>query len=280
MTGQLRATHCEHWEMSEDTVGGAGDDAAAACGMGIIDGSALVSLGTSGVVFAPTRQFLPCPNRGVHAFCHAVPKIWHQMGVILSAARCLDWFSTTTGRPIGELLVLLSEPPNQPSNVIFVPDLTGNRTPYNEPGPRASFTQLSSDTDLSDLLLAVLQGVAFALNDCFCALKDAGTYIEEAFVVGGGSQSRSWLEVITNDAGINLLVGAQGKYSAAFGADRLAAVASSNNHISSIMSQPKIETVVEPNKNSKNTYQVAYEQFTQRCHIERSKLADVNAPSR
>lgn len=234
VTGRLRHGHCKRWGMSKNTVvvGGAGDNAAAACGMGIIDGSALVSLGTSGVVFTPTRQFLPCPNLGVHAFCHAVPRMWHQMGVILSAASCLDWFSTTTGRPIGELLGLLSDPPNQPSNVIFIPYLTGNRTPYNDPGLRASFTQLSSDTNLSDLLLAVLQGVAFALNDCFCALKDAGTDIEEAFVVGGGSQSRSWLEVIANATGINLLVAAQGKYGAAFGAARLAAVASAGGSYS------------------------------------------------
>lgn len=272
-TGHLRRTHCQRWGMRKDTivVGGAGDNAAAACGMGIVDGSALISLGTSGVVFAPTKQFRPHADRGVHAFCHAVPDMWHQMGVILSAASCLDWFSRMTLQSPKDLLSLVKNQHLEPTNVIFLPFLTGNRTPYNNPSLRASFTHLSADTKLSDMMLAVLQGVAFALHDCLLSLQEAGTDIVEAFVVGGGSQSKTWLQIIANTTDINLLLAPKGRYGSALGAARLAAAGCHQSRIQSTMYRPPVETVIEPEKNLKNAYADAYDRFTQQCEWERAR---------
>lgn len=172
-----------------------------------------------------------------------------------------------------DLLSLAKNQPLEPTNVIFLPFLTGNRTPYNNPSLRASFTHLSADTELSDMMLAVLQGVAFALHDCLLSLQEAGTDIVEAFVVGGGSQSKTWLQIIANTTDINLLLAPKGRYGSALGAARLAAAGCHQSRIQSTMYRPPVETVIEPEKNLKNAYADAYDRFTQQCEWERARWA-------
>lgn len=271
-TGQLHKAHCRRWGIPQGAIvaGGAGDNAAAACGMGIVGKSSLISLGTSGVVFAPTKRFLPCPEQGVHAFCHAVPDLWHQMGVILSAASCLKWLSQLTCRTPASLVDLLPCAPAEPSKVLFNPCLTGSRTPYNDPTMRGSLAGLTANTDLPDVLQAVLEGVAFALNDCFQALKTAGTDIQEAFAVGGGSQSETWLKIIANATGANLLLAEKGEYGAAFGAARLAIVAHTNCDASEVMSSPPVKSEIVPDRDKLQSYKDAYCRFKEHCRSERA----------
>src|SRR6201991_3660862 len=119
--------------------GGAGDNASGAVGLGAIQpGDAFVSLGTSGVLFATTDRFRPWPQAAVHAFCHALPGTWHQMGVTLSASASLAWWAVIIGRPEAELVAEL-DPPRSPSPALFLPYLGGERTPYNDGTLRGAF---------------------------------------------------------------------------------------------------------------------------------------------
>ena len=132
--GTLRPELAARWSMTRPPIlaGGAGDNAAGAIGLSAIKpGDAFVSLGTSGVLFADHRPFRPYPQAAVHAFCHALPGTWHQMGVTLSAAASLAWWAGITGRPEAELLAEI-EMPRSPSPALFLPYLGGERTPHND----------------------------------------------------------------------------------------------------------------------------------------------------
>lgn len=225
--GTLRADLAARWGMANAPVlaGGAGDNAAGAVGLGAIrPGDAFISLGTSGVVFATTAGFRPWPNAAVHAFCHALPGLWHQMGVTLSAASSLAWWAGIAGRSEAELIGELALP-REPGKVLFLPYLGGERTPYNDAGRRAAFAGLSHETDRPALTLAVLEGVAFSLRDCLDAMADSGTVITEASVIGGGARSPVWLAILATVLGIGLRRGADAEHGVAFGAARLARMA-------------------------------------------------------
>jgi xylulokinase len=225
--GTLRAGLAARWRMARRPVlaGGAGDNAAGAIGLSAIrPGDAFVSLGTSGVLFATTGSFRPNPEMAVHAFCHAVPGTWHQMGVTLSAAASLTWWAGVTGRTEAELLTEVSAPATF-SPALFLPYLGGERTPHNDASIRGAFAGLSHESDRRLLTQAVLEGVAFSLRDCLDALNASGTPIETATVIGGGSRSRVWIAIVAAALGIPLHRLAAGEHGAAFGAARLARMA-------------------------------------------------------
>jgi xylulokinase len=225
--GVLRADLAARWGMGRRPIlaGGAGDNAAGAVGLGAIHpGDAFVSLGTSGVLFATTDRFRPFPQAAVHAFCHALPQTWHQMGVTLSAAASLSWWAGVAGQSEAALLAEMGQP-IAPSPALFLPYLGGERTPHNDGAVRGAFAGLSHDTDRRLLTQAVLEGVAFSLRDCLDALLASGTRIEAADVIGGGSRSRAWIAIIAAVLGIPLHRLEAGEHGAAFGAVRLARMA-------------------------------------------------------
>ena len=269
-SGMLREIHRRRWGFKRNIVvaGGAGDNAATACGMGIARDSAFLSLGTSGVVFAPTDSFRPCTDKAVHAFCHALPNSWHQMGVILSAASCIEWLAGLFKLSFDELLSHLPEKIVAPSQTIFLPYLTGIRTPHNDPDAGATFVGLKSDTDLSGMLHAVLEGVGFALQDCFAALSEADTPISDAFAVGGGAKSLRWLQILANITGVRLHVPEKGEYGAAFGAARLAMMAAGEKSAADVFAKPAVGLVIEPEHRLSDEYARAHAEFS------RSYLAD------
>jgi len=246
--GQLRADLAARWGMVRRPVfaGGAGDNAAGAVGLGAIaPGSAFVSLGTSGVLWATTAQYAPNPERAVHAFCHAVPKTWHQMGVILSAASSLSWAAGVLGAREADLLAPLGEAPQAPSPVQFLPYLSGERTPHDNAAIRGIFAGLGHESDRNVLVQSVLEGVAFAFADCRDALADAGTRIAEADVIGGGSRSRFWIAILANVLGFPLNRLADGETGGAFGAARLARLAVTGEDPLSVCTPPRrVETIV------------------------------------
>lgn len=180
-TGTLRAELTARWGLTNAPVvaGGAGDNAASACGMGTVQpGHAFVSLGTSGVLFAANGAYQPKPESAVHAFCHALPGTWHQMGVILSAASALDWFSRIVEATPHALDTELGDTLKAPGSVTFLPYLSGERTPYNDAKIRGVFSGLEHETDRNAMTQAVLEGVAFAIRDNLVALQSAGTEID------------------------------------------------------------------------------------------------------
>ncbi|MEL6736594.1 MAG: xylulokinase, partial [Pseudomonadota bacterium] len=185
--------------------GGAGDNAASAIGMGAINnGDAFLSLGTSGVLFAVNDVYSPNADSAVHAFCHAQPESWHQMGVTLSAADSLNWLATITGKTPAQLTQALPGQLSGPSDITFLPYLSGERTPHNDAKVRGVFAGLNHTSDTTALTRAVIEGVSFAFKDCLNALGAAGTRIHRATVVGGGSKSRYWLQTLATVLNIQL----------------------------------------------------------------------------
>jgi xylulokinase len=265
-TGQLSGELQRKWGLLRRPIiaAGAGDNAAAACGIGAIEtDESFVSLGTSGVLFVSTKQFSPNTAHAVHAFCHAVPDKWHQMGVILSATASLEWLARIFGVPAPRLIETLGSRVKGPSPVLFLPYLSGERTPVNDEKARALFCGLGHESDRRALTQAVLEGVAFAFRDCLESLKAAGTDIQRATAVGGGSKSRLWLRTIATVLGIPIDVPAAGDFGAAFGAARLALVAASGAHYSTILSRPKMSLHVDPDAASREAYQAAYASYKQ-----------------
>lgn len=259
--GTLLPELAARWGMTGRPVvaGGGGDNAASACGVGAVKpGSGFVSLGTSGVLFVSTDRFAPNTAGAVHAFCHAIPETWHQMGVILSAAASLEWLSGILGESAGAIVSTLPERPEGPAPVLFLPYLSGERTPHNDAAIRGVFAGLGHETGREALTAAVLDGVAFALRDCADALAAAGTRIDRLTAVGGGSRSKRWLSVIATVLGVPLDVPADGEVGAAFGAARLGIAAATGADPVAVCAPPPISATIDPDLSLAPAYAEAH----------------------
>jgi xylulokinase len=264
VSGALRRELMSRWGMSGTVVvaGGAGDNAAAACGLGAVaDGTAFVSLGTSGVLFVANGTYRPNAASAVHTFCHALPGTWHQMGVILSATDSLNWLAGLTGASPGELTAALGERLTAPGRVTFLPYLGGERTPHNDASVRGVFVGLGHESDRRALAQAVVEGVAFALCDSRDALRAAGTPITRLFAVGGGSRSRYWLEVLATALGVPIDVPVAGDFGAAFGAARLGLIAARGADAARVCTPPRVAETVEPNTAHAAAFAAALERY-------------------
>lgn len=247
--GRLRAELAARWGMAHPPViaGGAGDNAASAVGLGVIrGGDAFLSLGTSGVLFAATDRFRPNPTQAVHAFCHTLPGLWHQMSVHLSAAGSLDWWATATATSPADLVAELGEHPVQPAGALFLPYLSGERTPHNDAAIRGAFLGLHPAADRRVLTQAVLEGVAFTIRDGLDALAAAGTVLHGAVVTGGGSRSRYWLAILASVLGLPLSRPVAGEHGAALGAARLGRLAATGEDPSAVCRPPAIAETIDP----------------------------------
>jgi xylulokinase len=249
IAGTLRAEVAELWGMAPvPVVGGGGDNAAGAVGVGVVsDGDALLSLGTSGVIFIATKDFRPNPARAVHAFCHCLPDMWHQMSVHLSAASCIDWVAKLTGAANAPELFARAESTGPAwGKELFLPYLSGERTPHNDALVRGAFLNLDYETSPGTLAQAVLEGVAFALADGLDALRDAGTKVSQLSVIGGGARSAYWGRIISAAVETPLVYLRGGEVGPALGAARLAQVAVERGDLRAICAPPPVERVVEP----------------------------------
>jgi xylulokinase len=267
-TGVLLKEIAEAWGMGQVPVaGGAGDQAAGAIGAGVIaPGQAFVSLGTSGVYFVADNAYRPNPAGGVHTFCHALPKTWHQMAVILSAAACVSWIThLTKAENEAALMVELEKAAKKAGRFdrapIFLPYLSGERTPHNDPNARGVFFGLSHDTERADLAYAVLEGVAFALADGQSALQDAGTQLGEVSVIGGGSRGAFWGQILADVLQRPLTYREAADVGPALGAARLARLAVTKDTAASVCTAPPVQRVVEPRAAAGDTVKRRHEQF-------------------
>jgi xylulokinase len=224
-------------------------------------GQAFVSLGTSGVLFAANDSYLPNPESAVHAFCHALPNTWHQMGVILSATDSLNWLSTVTGKSAADLTTALGEGLRKPTGVTFLPYLSGERTPHNDAVIRGSFTGLGHESDVDALTQAVLEGVSFAFRDCLYALQEAGTQLSRVTAVGGGSRSHYWLKSIATALGIPVDIPADGDFGAAFGAARLGLIAAEKADPHDVLTAPVTAETIDPVTKLTGAYDEAYQRY-------------------
>ena len=208
VTGTLRPSVAEQLGLPETVkvVAGAGDNAAAAVGTGVVGaGGCNISLGTSGTIFISSDTFGVDPNNALHAFAHADGG-YHLMGCMLSAASCNKWLCDEilkTNDYAAEQTPITEDRLGN-NHVFFLPYLMGERSPINDTNARGTFTGMTMDTTRADLVQAVLEGVAFAIRDSFEVAKSLGVQIPRSYICGGGSKSPLWRKIFANVLGIPL----------------------------------------------------------------------------
>ena len=244
-------------------VAGAGDQAAGALGVGIdAPGPLSVALGTSGVVFGVLPAYRADPEARLHTFCHAVPGTWHAMGVMLSAAGSLRWLRNTVGTEEATLVDEAAAWEPGVEGLLFLPYLTGERTPHADPGARAAFAGLSARHDRGALTRAVLEGVAYGLRDSLELLKELGFAASVGRVSGGGARSELWVQIVATMLGIPLERTAVDE-GAAYGAALLAGVRSGRfaDAHEAVAECVRVTGRVEPNESWTSVYDEGYERF-------------------
>ena len=243
-------------------VAGGADNACAACGVGAIeDGRGFVSLGTSGVIFLASNAYHPKPETAIHTFCHALPGKWYQMGVTLSATDSLNWLSAVLEKDVGELVAMLPTQATGPGALLFLPYLSGERTPHNNASIRGAFAGLSKSTSQPAMTQAVLEGVGFALRECLDALYSTGNSAKSLIAVGGGSRSQFWLSSLANILDLSIDVPEKGEFGAAMGAARLAMIGAGEMNLSDVMARPEINRTVTPDPGLVQLYENRFQNY-------------------
>jgi len=263
---------------SVSVVGGGGDQAAGAVGNGIVEqGAALISVGTSGVVFAAHPKPLIDPKARLHSFCHAAPGLWHSMGVMLSAGGSLRWLrqllrELNPGIDYPQLTRLARKSPPGSHGLLFLPYLTGERTPHFDPFARGVFFGISLKTDLSSLARAVIEGVSFGLKDSVEIMKQCHIKIDKFYLSGGGARSKFWFQLLADllQARIFRLKVDEGP---AFGAALLAMVGTGRfpDVRSAAQQTLKLKDSFEPNPESAARFQELY-QFWKKLYPQTAEL--------
>ena len=264
VTGVLRQEAAEAWGMDRvPVVAGGGDNAAGAAGVGVIDeGEALLSLGTSGVIFVAGNTFRSNPDSAAHAFCHALPDRWHLMSVMLSAASCLDWAVKLTGTSdAGELVKLAQTEAGLAGSEQFLPYLSGERTPHNNPHASGVLFGLTHDSGSAQIGQAVLEGVAFGMADGFRALVESGVDVHSISVIGGGAQSTYWGRILSAVLDRPMVYRDGAATGPAYGAARLARYASMGGSVEEMFEAPEVLQIVEPKESDRDRLAPKYEKF-------------------
>lgn len=202
---------------------GAGDAAAGAIGIGAIaPGDGFISLGTSGQLFVTTKACVPNPESRIHAYAHTLPNLWFQMAAMLNGARPMAWLAALLNRPIAELL---AEAEAAPSGPLFLPYLSGERTPHGDNDIRAGFWGLSETTSHGSLMRAVVEAIAFTFADAQAAMAAGGTRPEALLAIGGGTRSDFLLQMIADAMQVPLGRSNAAEVGPALGAARLGQIA-------------------------------------------------------
>jgi len=229
--------------------GGAGDNAASAVGMGLVHpGEGFVSLGTSGVVFVSGAHFVPNPAKAVHAFCHALPGRWHQMSVMLSAASAVTWACRQLGYVDEAALMEDAAALDTQRRIqapLFLPYLNGERSPHNNPLACAGWLHLRAAHNRADMAYAVVEGVSWGLKDGWLALDASTQPCAGLSLVGGGSRSDWWAQLLADVFQVPLRLHEGGATGGALGAARLAWLAV-GGQVEQVCIQPPVTKVFTP----------------------------------
>ncbi len=227
--------------------GGGGDAAAAAVGIGAVnDGDAFISLGTSAQLFVAETRYRPQPESLIHAFAHAVPERWFRMAAMLNGASALAWLAGLLGDEVGPLIARAETAWRGPSPALFLPYLSGERTPHNDPHARGVFAGLDQTTDAAGLMLAALEGVAFSLLEAKQLVESSGTRIDQVAATGGGARSRFWMQLVAHILGLPVTRHRDGAIGPALGAARLARMALTGEGPAAVCRRPPVRDVLEP----------------------------------
>ncbi len=238
---------------------GAGDNAGAAIGTGTIgEGKCNISLGTSGTIFISSNKFGVDENNALHSFCHADGG-YHLMGCMLSAASCNKWFcdEVLKTKDYGVEQESITDDMLGNNSVYFLPYLMGERSPINDTDATGMFIGLRPDTNRYDMLLAVLEGVAFAIRDSLEVAKKLGIQIEKSTVCGGGAKSKLWMKILANVLNIELHI-PKTEEGPGYGAAQLAKKAYDPSYT---FSEVEIKDIVKPDTELAQLYQEKYDKF-------------------
>ena len=267
-TGFIKKEIAERFGMSNNckVYGGAGDNAAAAIGLGLYEeGNVSLSLGTSGVIFGSTQKFLKNYQDAIHSFCHCIPNSWHLMSVMLSCTSNVNWFINTFDSSINEITSEISESLSNIDKIknapFFLPYLTGERTPINDPHVRASFHHMGMDTDRSSLIFSLIEGISFGLNDNFQALVKTGIKINNIYAIGGGSRNDYWLQILATILNKDLAITEASDAMAAYGAARIAFMGYNNISASDALNMPKVLKTISKNTKIDSLLQDRFQQW-------------------
>jgi xylulokinase len=257
-SGTLKATIASSWGLGSGVIvaAGGGDAACGAIGIGAIDeGQSFISLGTSAQYVVARRGHHPLPNSGIHAFCHALPERWFQMAAMLNGASCVGWIAKVLGRSdIGTLMAEVKDGFRGPSEVLFLPYLQGERTPHNDPFAKGVLFGLHAHTGASAIVQAVLEGVAFSIADAQAVLQAAGADPELPSVIGGGARNRFWMMLLASVLGKTLVLHRGAEKGPAFGAARLARLATTGETVAKICTRPAAEETIAPDRDLAQAY--------------------------
>jgi xylulokinase len=270
VTGRISAEAAAATGLAEGTlvVGGGGDQAAQAVGVGAVEpGIVALTLGTSGVVFASTGEPFVEPEGRLHAFCHAVPGCWHLMGVMLSAAGSLRWYRDTVAPDMtfDALLAPAADVPPGSEGLLFLPYLTGERTPHPDPLARGAFVGLTVRHTRAHMTRAVLEGVAFGLRDSFELMRTVGlAELRQVRVSGGGAKSALWRQILANVLGVELVT-VNTTEGAAYGAALLAGVGAGSwpDVDAACQATVRLTGSIEPQPGIAALYEKAYARYCQ-----------------
>jgi xylulokinase len=277
-SAELSPALAHEWGLDHSVTiaGGAGDNAASAVGIGAVNpGEGLLSVGTSGVLFAVTDHLIARPERGLHAMCHALPGRWHGMSVTLSAASALSWFAELTGQAgaisdlVRDVERFAASDDNRRRAPIVLPYLTGERTPHNDPEASAMFAGLRADHDRTALAYAAMEGVAFCFADDLAVMQEAGAALKSCLLVGGGARSPFWGQMFADVMGMGLDLPAGAELGGALGAARLGMLASGAGSIADICVRPPIARRFEPDPSRFDVFAPRLERFRALYRAER-----------
>ncbi len=266
-------------------VGGAGDQAAGAVGMGIVrPGAVSATIGTSGVVFAATDRPALDPKGRIHTFCHAVPGRWHVMGVTQAAGLSLRWFrdnfgTVATGNhdPYDRLADEASKIPAGSDGVLWAPYLMGERTPHLDPYARAALIGLAANHGRGHIIRAIMEGVAFSLRDTFTIFEEMKVPVRNIRLGGGGARSSLWRQ-IQADVYAHAVEIVEADEGAAYGAALLAGVGASawSSVDEACDTAIRVAKRVEPNSNDQAVMQRQYQSYRRLYPALRSVLRTEN----
>ena len=267
ITGHLLREHAERWDMDcVPVVAGGGDNAAGAICVGLYNpGQAMLSLGTSGVYFVVSDGFMANPESAVHSFCHSLPQRWHLMSVMLSAASCLDWAARLLGiASVPELIQLAETAIQDEQPVTFLPYLSGERTPHNNPNAKGVFFGMTHQHGPEALAYAVMEGVGFALADGIDAVHACGVSPESITLIGGGARSAWWRQMLAVLSGQVMEYRSGGDVGPALGAARLAQIAGLEiSQVESFLPAPELQQRHTPDTKKHRAWQPRRELFRQ-----------------
>jgi xylulokinase len=248
LTGRLLPEVAQRWGLRQvPLVAGASDNAAGALGAGVVNpGDAMLSLGTSGVVFVATGSFVANPQQAVHSFCHALPDAWHLMSVMLSAASCLEFTAGLLGEPdVAALLAQAGQRGLREDTPLFLPYLNGERTPHNNPHAKAVFFGMHAGTQRADMVNATLEGVCLGMAQGIAALQSVQPGLARVSLIGGGSRNAYWAQMLADATGLQVVRHADAEVGPSLGAARLAWLACDPGEAAEIFRAPEVTDVFE-----------------------------------